>query len=91
MTAKCEFCTGTGIEPGLEECVWCDSTGNKGCFDPGKPGGDTTVVTRFRLDVKSLRFQRLLHLAANSEPVCSICFQRDCNGQCYGDDMMGAS
>lgn len=26
---KCEFCNGTGKEPGQPECVWCHSTGTK--------------------------------------------------------------
>lgn len=93
MTAKCEFCAGTGIEPGFECCVWCDSAGTKegqSLFDPAKPGSDITVAATFKLDGKSLRFQRLANIAASCEPVCSICFQRGCNGECYGDDMMGA-
>lgn len=27
MTNKCEFCNGTGVEPGEKNCVWCDNTG----------------------------------------------------------------
>lgn len=29
MTDKCEFCKGTGKEPGEDGCVWCFSTGTK--------------------------------------------------------------
>lgn len=43
------------------------------------------------------RWQRALdehgddgHGLGDGEP-CPVCHSRDCNGECYGDDMMGSS
>lgn len=35
------------------------------------------------------RFQNLLNVLPGSDPICQFCFQRGCNGECHGDDMMG--
>lgn len=62
MTAKCEFCAGTGIEPGFECCVWCDNTGTKegqSLFDPGKPGSDMTAKTTFSHQNGRLHIHRI--------------------------------
>lgn len=57
------------------------------CVDPGKPGGDMTATATFTREGGKLIFQSIEH----SEPPCSFCFQRGCNGECHGDDMMGDS
>lgn len=55
--------------------------------DQGKPGGDMTATATFTREGGKLTFQSIEH----SEPPCSFCFQRGCNGECHGDDMMGDS
>lgn len=55
--------------------------------DPGQPGGDMTATAIFHRHDGRLCVERIEH----SEPPCSFCFQRGCNGECHGDDMMGDS
>lgn len=114
MTSSCEFCEGTGKEPGLDGCVWCQNTGTKEgqkFVDLGKPGSDMTAKATFRneggkLTLESIEYvepvvyapvKRISLEAARKlyptqeEPPCPFCFQRGCNGECHGDDMMGDS
>ena len=66
----------------------------KQCFDAGVTHGRSTAApeptesgaSELRRRSSLAEKQRIL-----SEPHCPECGHPDCNGQCYGDDMMGAS
>lgn len=52
MTTECTFCSGTKIEPGQTDCVWCDNTGKHNGIDYDRKPADqvaryTAVQLRF--------------------------------------------